>query len=286
MALSAIIPDQVPVRQRATASAFASSLGVLLGGVFGQILVVRYFAEVQAGYTSLAVTIAIMVTLFLLVLREVRLPREHVPPLHVKHVGNMLKPFTHRDFTLTWVARCLIFMGYTTVVAYMFFFLKDAVHYAQVFPGHTIAQGVQTFFMINVAAIIVASLVGGIISDRLQRRKLFVMVASVTIAVGLLLYAFFPIWSMVLVGTAVVGIGTGIYLSVDLALASQVLPAAADRGKDMGIINTAIFLPQVLAPVFAGITLGVLHSYLALFAFLAVCALIATVLIVPIKSVR
>ncbi len=284
--LSTIIPDQVPLRQRATISALSSGPGTLFGGLFGQILVARFFIGISAAYTALAITIAIMVALFLLVLREAPLPKEHVPQMQVKQVLTMLKPLGRRDFALVWVARCLIFLGYTTVVNFMFFFLQDAVHYTKVFPGQTTAQGVNMFFALNVASIIIASVVGGIISDRLLRRKLFVIAASVFMAVGLLLYAFFPVWSIVLVGTVFLGVGFGVYLAVDFALASQVLPAAVDRGKDIGIINAAIFLPQILSPVIAGITLGILHSYLALFALLAVCALISTVLIVPIKSVR
>src|SRR5213079_1140793 len=146
-----------PIRQRATVSAFAVGLGVLLGGLFGQILVASFFTAIPAAYTSLAVTIAIMVGLFLLVLRDTPLPKEHVQPLRVEHALAMLKPLAHREFALVWVARCLIFLGYTTVVGFMFFFLQDAVHYARLFPGQTIAQGVQTFFAVNVVAIIVAS---------------------------------------------------------------------------------------------------------------------------------
>src|SRR5260370_18864104 len=245
VSLAAIIPDQVPLRQRATISGLASGPGILLGGLFGQILVAQLFTGIPAAYTSLAITIAIMVALFLLVLREVPLPREHVPSLQARHALAMLKPLGRRDFALTWVARCLIFLGYTTVVNFMFFFLQDAVHYGKLFPGQSTAQGVNMFFALNVASIIIASLVGGIISDRLLRRKLFVIAASVIMAVGLLLYAFFPVWSIVLVGTVFLGVGFGVYLAVDFALARQVLPAAVDRGKDIRNIYAAIFLPQI-----------------------------------------
>ncbi len=282
----AILPDQVTVRQRATISALAAGFGTLLGGLFGQILVAQFFTPIPAAYTSLAISIAIMVALFLLILREVPLPREHVPHLQVRQALTMFKPLGSRDFALVWIARCLIFLGYTTAFNFMFYFLQDTVHYAQVVPGHTIAQGVQTLFAINVVAIIVASLVGGMLSDRLQRRKLFVIAASGMMTVSLLLYAFFPTWSMVLVGTVFLGVGFGVFLSVDLALASQVLPNAADRGKDIGIFQAAIFVPMILSPVIAGITLSALHSYLALFALLAVAALLAAMLIIPIKSVR
>jgi len=286
--LTAILPDQVPVRQRATVSAFAAGLGTLLGGLFGQILVAQVFKEIHAAYASIAVAIVIMLALFLLVLREAPLSREQVPPFRIKQIfaAYSLTPLTHRDFFLTWLARCLMFLGYTTVVNFMFFYLQDAVQYMRVFPGQTTAQGVQTFFAINVGSILVASLFGGILSDKMQRRKLFVIVASIIMTVGLLLYAFFPTWAMVIVATVVLGLGMGVFLAVDLALASQVLPKAADRGKDMGIINTAIFLPMILSPLVAGVTLSALHSYLALFSLLAVGTLFSAVLIVPIKSVR
>ena len=286
--LTAILPDQVPVRQRATVSAFAAGLGTLLGGLFGQILVAQVFKEIQAAYVSIAVTIVIMLALFLLVLREEPLSRDYVPPFRIKHIfaAYWLNPLAHRDFFLTWLARCLMFLGYTTVVNFMFFYLQDAVQYMRVFPGQTTAQGVQTFFAINVGSILVASLFGGILSDKMQRRKLFVIVASLIMTVGLLLYAFFPTWAMVIVATVVLGLGMGVFLAVDLALASQVLPRAADRGKDMGIINTAIFLPMILSPLIAGVTLSALHSYLVLFSLLAVGTLFSAILIVPIKSVR
>ncbi len=179
-----------------------------------------------------------------------------------------------------------MFLGYTTVVNFMFYYLQDAVRYMKVFPGQTTAQGVQTFFAINVGSILVASLVGGILSDKLQRRRLFVIVASLIMTVGLLLYAFFPTWAMVIVATVVLGLGMGVFLSVALALASQVLPRAEDRGKDMGIINTAIFLPMILSPIIAGVTLSALHSYVVLFSLLAVGTLLSAILILPIKSVR
>ena len=286
--LTAILPDQVPVRQRATVSAFAAGLGTLLGGLFGQILVAQVFKEIHAAYASIAVAIVIMLALFLLVLREAPLSREQVPPFRIKQIfaAYSLTPLTHRDFFLTWLARCLMFLGYTTVVNFMFFYLQDAVQYMRVFPGQTTAQGVQTFFAINVGSILVASLFGGILSDKMQRRKLFVIVASIIMTVGLLLYAFFPTWAMVIVATVVLGLGMGVFLSVDLALASQVLPRAEDRGKDMGIINTAIFLPMILSPIIAGVTLSALHSYVVLFSLLAVGTLLSAILVLPIKSVR
>src|SRR5260370_20720387 len=156
--LSALIPDQGPLRPRATISALAGGPGVLFGGLFGQILVSRFFIGISAAYTSLAISIAIMVALFLLVVREAPLPKEHVSQMQLKQALAMFKPLAQRDFALVWIARCLIFLGYATVVTFMFFFLQDAVHYAKLFPGKTTAQGVSLFFAVNVVSIIVASM--------------------------------------------------------------------------------------------------------------------------------
>ncbi len=269
-------------------SAFANSSGPLLGGLLGQLLIAEFFKTIPVAYTSIAVTIAIILFLFLLVLHDIPLPKEHVSPFHVKQITSAywLNPRTYPDFALIWLVCCLTFFGYTTIANFMFYFLQDVIHYSRLFPGQTTAQGVQTFFAVNVGSIIVASLTAGLLSDKLQRRKVFVVVSSLIMMGASLLYAFFPTWSMVVIATVILGIGYGIFLSVGIALASQVLPTAANRGKDIGLINTALYLPMIFSPVLVGITLSALHSYLALFLLLAVASLIAALLIRPIKTVR
>lgn len=286
--LSSIIPDQIPVHQRATVSAFGTGVGVMVGGLIGQILIAQVFKGVQAAYSAIAVTATIMLVLFLIVLREKPLPREFVRPFRVKDIfaAFYLNPKAYPDLFLTWLARCLMFLGYTTVVNFIFYYLQDDVHYAQHFPGQTTAQGVQMFFAAMVGSILLASLVGGIISDKLERRKVFVIAAGLVMMVALLLYGLFPSWTIVIIATIIEGLGMGTFLAVDLALASQVLSKPENRGKDIGIINTAIFLPMILSPVIAGIALNALHSYLVLFVILAVATVLSALLVIPIKGVR
>jgi len=229
-----------------------------------------------------------MLLLFLLVMHDIPLPKEHIPPFRISNFRAVywLNPIIHRDFALTWLARFLMFLSYTTAIYFLFYFLQDAVHYSHLFPGHTTAQGVQTLYAINVGCIVIASLLAGMLSDKLQRRKVFLIAAGILMMVGLLLYALFPTWLVVIVATGALGSGTGIFLAVNVALGSQVLPAARDRGKDTGLINAAFVLPTIFSPVIAGITLSTLHNYLVLFSLLAVIALIGALLILPIKTVR
>ena len=99
--------------------------------------------------------------------------------------------------------------------------------------------------------VIITSVIGGPLSDRMGKRKPLVILSSAVIAAAALILAFAPTWAGALIGASVLGIGFGCYLAVDFALITEVLPTALNRGKDLGVINIANSLPQVLAPLIA-----------------------------------
>ena len=77
------------------------------------------------------------------------------------------------------------------------------------------------------------------------------IVSGVVMAVAAVLLAVAPTWPVALVAAVLLGAGYGVYLSVDAALITQVLPRATDRAKDLGVINIANSAPQVLGPALA-----------------------------------
>src|SRR5579859_5192796 len=77
-ALSAVVPDQVPVRQRATVSSFVS-LSLPLGAVIGAVLVTRAIKSTQLSYYTFIGTLLIVMMLLLLVLRDKPLPKGTAP---------------------------------------------------------------------------------------------------------------------------------------------------------------------------------------------------------------
>jgi MFS family permease len=83
----------------------------------------------------------------------------------------------------------------------------------------------------------------------------------------------------------VLGIGFGCYLAVDFALITEVLPTALHRGKDLGIINIANSLPQVLAPLIAFPFVVLWGGYVSLYVAAAVIGLLGAVFVVKIKGV-
>ena len=135
-------------------------------------------------------------------------------------------------------------------------------------------------------AIIVALVPTGIISDRIGRRKPFVIAASLIVAAGTVVPIVMPTVPGALISVAIVGFGLGTYLSVDQALMTQVLPdASGSAAKDLGILNIAQAGGQVISPLIASVVISA-AGYPALYACAGITAVLAAVAIIPIKSVR
>jgi MFS family permease len=114
--------------------------------------------------------------------------------------------------------------------------------------------------------------------------KPYVIGATVVMATGPVILAVSQTWPAALAAAAVTGAGYGIYLAVDAALVTQVLPAARDRGKYLGVINIVNSAPQALGPAVAAPIVAHAGGYPALFLATAVVTLL--VLVLPIRGVR
>ena len=128
-------------------------------------------------------------------------------------------------------------------------------------------------------------MVSGAWSDRVGRRKVFVIVAGLVAGAAALILAVTQTWPGALVGAAVLGIGYGVYLSVDFALCTEVLPDEEARAKDLGVINIANALPQVFAPFLGAFLIASLGGYGTLYAVAAAVCVLGSVLVTRIRSV-
>src|SRR2546421_8085387 len=280
-ALSAVVPDQVPVRQRATVSAFVS-LSLPLGAVIGALLVTRVVNSTRLSYYVFIGILLVVMTLLVLVIHDKPLPKGVAPRFNLGAflAGFWVNPVKYPDFGWAWLTRFLVYLGYFISLGYLLYFLQDAVHYQKA------VQGVTTFQVILTGTLLIASVISGFLSDKFQRRKIFVMGASLVIVLAFLILAFFQSWPAVELAAAVLGIGFGAYLGVDIALITQVLPSASARGKDLGVINIANALPQGVGSATAALVITVSHSYTILFVLAALLASLGAALIQQSKSVR
>ncbi len=281
-AIVTTIPDQVPERQRGAVSG-VFGLALPLEAILGAILIGQVFKAAPANaYLVILVVVLVINIPFALFLSDKALPKGYLPAFRLGAFlkGFWINPRRYPDFGWAWLTRFIPLIGYFMGTTYILYYLQDAVKY----PSPV--QGASTFTIVTTVVVIVSTLLGGFLSDRLGRRKLFVMLSVCLLAIAMLLLAFFHTWQFVLLAAAFLGVGFGAYIAVDVAITTLVLPSAEGRGKDLGIINIASTLPQSLAPVLAGVILGVSHSYTLLYVGAAVFVLLGILVVQPIKVVR
>lgn len=283
----AILPDQVPEQQRGLVSGvlgMCQSIAIVAGAFLAQLLTGSVFWMFMAPAVVSLVTVLILV----LVLHDRTLARDQqLPPYGI---GEFLRSFWvnprhHPDFGWNWLGRFLFIMGYAFVLTYQVFYLLDHLH---VNPTE-VAQLVFISTLVQTIFLVVFSYLGGWLSDRAHRRKIFVIVAALIYMVSLFIIAIASSFNIFLVAIAIAGIGIGTYFAVDLALASSVLPdGGKEAAKDLGVLNIANALPQSIAPAIAPIFLAIGGggNYTALFIAAGVFVFFGALSIQPIKSVR
>jgi MFS family permease len=278
--LSAAVPDRVPVAQRATVSGWAG-MQHALGLVVGSLLVIDVLTGLVSGYLMLALLLVGLALPFVLLTGDHSLAREHRSPLSWRTLARSLwvSPRTHRDFAWAWATRFLVALAVSMGTLYLLYFLRDAVHYPQ--PK----QGLLILIVIYTGGVVLSAIAGGIVSDRLRRRKAVVTVATAIVTAGALLLTVVETWQAAIAAAVLFGVGYGTYLAVDAALITEVLPAASDRAKDLGVINIAIVCPAAIAALIAAPVVS-FGGYPTLFGATAAVATAGAILVWRIKSVR
>ncbi len=270
-ALIAMIADRVPATRRGLVGSLfgvAQIAGVVLGTAVAVAL-----DEGPLGYLALAVAVPLLCAA-IVVLPERRLASAH-PDAAAAHEGRRsirtvlaaLRPTG--DFAWAWVIRLLLNLVNALVLVYLYFYLSDGVGLDD--PG----TWVLVLTLVNVVVTAIGAGLGGAWSDRIARRKVFVVAAVVVLAAGALVFAALPVLPAVIVATVVIGAGWGLFVSVDVAIITQVLPSDRSTGSMLGIANIASALPQALAPLIAAPVVTGLGGYPVLYVVTAAIAVLA-----------
>jgi MFS family permease len=280
-ALTATISDQVPVEQRGVVSGWIATPQAV-GLVLGLVLVEALVLGVLLGYVAMAAILLLTIIPFLLLAHDAPLNKTDRPPLTVRTLltGFWVSPRKHPDFGWTMLGRVLVNVGNalgTTLLLYFLMFGLDR---------DDAAGDLIVLSLVYVVFIILSSLLLGRWSDKVGRRKPFVVVSALFQAVAAALLAFVPDFTVAIIAGALLGIGYGAFLSVDQALATQVLPNAATRGKDLGIMNIATTVPQAVAPLLGAWIVAAVAGFTGLFVISAVATILGALAVLPVKAVR
>lgn len=287
-ALVAVMPDRVPDSQKGRVAAFLS-LGNPIGTMAGAVLIGGLLVAETTRYVAIALVLLLTLAPFALKLDDTPLARGARPPFKLgQFIADLwVDPRQHPDFAFAWLGRFMVLVALSLVQGYMLYFLQDAVGYSRLFPGHRAEEGLAILTTVSTISNVTFALLGGILSDRLKRRKLFACGAAVTISVAVLIFSFTPSWPIMLGAYLLLGCGAGCFYAVDIALVTQVLPSQRNAGKDLGILNLANTLPQALAPMLAFVSLGPSHmDFRAFFTVAAALAMAGGLAILPIRGVR
>ncbi|KAA9166757.1 MFS transporter [Amycolatopsis acidicola] len=279
--LTSAVPDRVPVEQRAQIGGLVG-ISQMLGTVLGAVVVTVLITSLPGGYVACAVVVVLGALAFVLRTPDLALPKSWHPSNRWRDVLAELwvSPREQPDFLWAWGCHFLINLGNALGTFYLLYFLKDAVHYPDPDTGLLIMMGLYG------VALVIGGLSVGYLSDRSGRRKPYVYLAVLVMAAAALVLTFWQTWPAALAASPLLGVGFGAYWAVALAILTEVLPAAQDRAKDLGVVNIANLLPQVIAPLAATVILANLGGYPALFGAAAIATLAAGVLIVRVKKVR
>jgi MFS family permease len=280
---TAVIPDRYPRSRRGVASAMFG-IGTSIGLTIGVVAAGQLAAHLGIAYAVFGALILVVVLLFVLLNRDYSskdVAAEHLTARSL-FAGLWISPRKNPDFAWAFAARFFFILGYFMVLFFELYLLTDYVGLSLQSANVTIG----VLALVSLATTLPAVLVGGLISDRIGRRKVFIYIASALVAVGFVIPLLVPTVAGMAIMSAVSGIGFGLYTSCDTALMTEVLPReGAAAGKDLGILNIATNLPQALSTVAGGVLISLL-GYQALFICGVVFVLIAVVALRPIRSVR
>lgn len=271
-ALTSAVPDRVPVEQRAQVGGLIG-ISQMLGTVMGAVVVTLLVSGLPAGYMACAVIVLVGALFFVWRTPDTKLIVKPVRPTF------WISPREHPDFAWAWLGHLMINLGNAFGTLYLLFFLADVVHH----PSPE--DGLLVMMALYGVALAAGAVLFGARSDRSGRRKPYVYLAAVVMALAALLLAIWPTWEVALVAAPLLGVGFGTYWAVAIALLTQVLPAASDRAKDLGVLNVANSLPQVMAPLLTALILANLGGYRGLFAMSALTTMLAAVLMSRVRSV-
>ncbi|GGN70372.1 MFS transporter [Actinoplanes lobatus] len=268
-ALAAMIGDRVPENQRGTVGALFG-VAQIVGVVLGTAIAVAVGAG-SWGYVAVAIAVPALGGALLLVYRDVPVvsARERI---HWAWPGG--------QFAWAWLIRFLLNLVNALVLVYLLYYLSDRVRVGDA------ATWVLIVTVVNVLFAGVAGFAGGVLSDRWERRKVFVATGAVLLALGTALMALVPVVPVVIGASVLVGVGWGAYIAVDMAVMTHVLPDAETRATMLGVANVAGTLPQLLAPVLAAPIVTGLGGYPTLYLLTAAIALAALALLPRLRALR
>ena len=285
------IPDLVPAAQVGLASGLVglfSVLGQTTGFIVGSLAVStdQFFLGTMAlGFIEL---FTMLFVVFGVDEGRAPKPREGRSWLSIAASTWATDILRERSFVFLVLSRLFVLMGTNVVIQLGLLYLARS-------HGLDQAQAGEAFLVTSVIVAVTTALAvvpSGRASDRVGRKNV-IYVACVVGAIGVLTAALAPSVPIAWLGFGITGVGTGIFIAVDWALMTDIIPKASS-GRYMGISNVATASSGIFAVAIGGAlimdpvgaALGEAAGPRAAFLFGVACYLLGAVFLRPVDERR
>jgi MFS family permease len=285
-----MLPDQVPADQRAEASGYYGLMN-MVGTIFGFLVVGALLIpthHVRIAILTLPFVIAIA---GVLVIFGVPDRRRTSPPS--QHVGrSVLLSFaidarTYRDFAWLMVSRLFFLMGVVGISTYAFNFIRFTFNYSEG-KASLYASALQAIVVIFAA---VLAMTAGFLAGRYGKKRM-VAGACVIGAIGSASLIFAPNLIWILAFGIVLGASLGVFLSVDWAFMTDLIPKA-EAGRYMGVSNIATASAGFIARPILGPIIDAFNNnrtstvgYRVMFGIVTLFYVIAFITLRPVREIK
>lgn len=194
--------------------------------------------------------------------------------------AEVLPKGAYRDYWWVFASRFVVHIGNYVALFYLLYYLRDHIGIDD--PD----GGVMILTVIYAACTVLTAIVGGQLSDKLRRRKVFVVFSSIAVAAATVIMAFAHAMPVVIVAAVVLGLAWGVFTSVDQALINEALPSERNRARDVSIMTLTVGITNMISGGVAALALNYLGGYPGLYLLCTVVCLAGTVLVLPVRSSR
>jgi len=234
--LMTIMADEIPDSQKGVTGGLLSLANPMAAGVLAVL--------VSLGSLSEGARLAIVVAVVAICLTPLLLTRARLLPI-VDEPRAMV--VTHRfDLAAAWCARLLMQLSSVVLQLYLLYYFESV---ALGVASPALATRVGHLLTISFILPLPMAILIGRLSDRLDRRKPFLLAAAVVAALGLAGMAVARSWAEGAVAFAFYALGSGVFLPLQNAFSMQLLPDPRHRGRDLGLLNLTNTLPSLLGPL-------------------------------------
>jgi MFS family permease len=235
--LAAWAADAVPDRRKGVLGGLLGA-GPLVGATAGVMATLPVFSEVWMRMAAIS-GLVLLLTAPLLLLRAPAYPDGPVSDGAAQRMAT-----ARADFALIWLSRLLVQVAGNVMFGFLFY-------YFQSLPEAPPQAGIARLIALALFLSFPIALAFGGLSDRLGRRKPFLVVAAAAAGVGLGMMASSTDLLPSTLGYTLFGCGSAVFLALHSSYAMQLLPSPARRGRDLGLLNLANTLPAIVAPLLA-----------------------------------